>query len=207
MGLLHNVLFCKIMYIIDLSLKHPMSSKMNIFFLSFNPQQCAAMYCDQHVNKILLEIVQMLYTAWHTLGNPGWNNTAPFNVKRTQRGYRKAHLNHPMTMWVRSSRENYVFTTKLGIALALEFYKRYNHVHACSKHVLWLYENVPDNFVLTESPKAYYSSHGYLETLTRVPECMPEQYHQKDIVGAYMAFYRGEKLRFARWRQYSHEGP
>ena len=36
---------------------------MNIFFLSLNPVTCAMMYCDQHVIKILLEIVQMLYTA------------------------------------------------------------------------------------------------------------------------------------------------
>ena len=37
---------------------------MNIFFLSMNPEELAYMYCDQHVIKILLEICQMMYTAW-----------------------------------------------------------------------------------------------------------------------------------------------
>ena len=172
---------------------------MNIFFLSLNPEICAKLYCDQHVNKILLEIVQMLYTAWHHLGPEGWNSIAPFNLKKTQRGYRKAHSNHPMTMWVRSSRTNYMFTTRLGMELAMEFYRRYHHVHACTKHVLWLYHNVPQKFEFVESPKAYYSSDCGLG-LSRIPECMPEQYHTKDIVDAYSAFYRGEKLRFARWK-------
>jgi hypothetical protein len=44
------------------------SNDMNIFFLSWDPDTCAQLYCDQHVNKILLEIVQMLYTAWYFLG-------------------------------------------------------------------------------------------------------------------------------------------
>lgn len=173
---------------------------MNIFFLSLDPKRCAELYCDQHVTKILLEIVQMLYTAWHHLGSECWNSTAPFNVKKTQRGYRKAHSNHPMTMWVRSSRENYLFTTRLGMELAMEFHNRYNHVHACTKHILWLYENIPKNFETIESVKAYYSCSGFPNSLTRIPECMPEQYHTDNIVDAYTSFYKGEKLRFARWK-------
>ena len=144
----------------------------------------------------------MLYTAWHHLGQEGWNSTAPFNVKRTQRGYRKAHSNHPMTMWVRSSRGNYMFTTRLGMELAMEFYRRYHHVHACTKHILWLYHNAPDKFEIVESSKAYYASITNSSQLTRIPECMPQQYHTKDIVDAYSAFYKGEKLRFARWTAY-----
>ena len=38
---------------------------MNIFFLSLDPSEIAQMSCDQHVVKIQLEIVQMLYMAWH----------------------------------------------------------------------------------------------------------------------------------------------
>ncbi len=29
---------------------------------------------------------------------------------------------------------------------------------------------------------------------------MPEQYHTDNIVDAYTSFYKGEKLRFARWK-------
>jgi hypothetical protein len=105
-------------------------------------------------------------------------------------------------MWVRSSRENYLFTVQLGMALALEFHNRYNHIHACTKHILWLHTNVPKEFTLVESSKAYYSKLGYPTHLTRIPECMPEQYHAENIVDAYTSFYRGEKLRFARWKMY-----
>ena len=47
---------------------------MNIFFLSMNPEELAYMYCDQHVIKILLEICQMMYTAWFTpIKRNTWN--------------------------------------------------------------------------------------------------------------------------------------
>ena len=87
---------------------------MNIFFLSLDPEACAKLYCDQHVIKILLEIVQMLYTAWHFSGGTDWNNKS-----RTLRGYKVAH---PMCLWVRSSKEAYNFATDLGLALAIELY-------------------------------------------------------------------------------------
>ena len=111
---------------------------MNIFFLSWDPDTCAQLYCDQHVNKILLEIVQMLYTAWHFLGEPGWNTKAP-KRKSGDRGYRSvSNPKHAMVMWVRSSRDNYLWTAKLGMALAIEFNHRFEKIHACTKHVMWL---------------------------------------------------------------------
>ena len=65
---------------------------MNIFFLSLDPNECARLYCDQHVVKILLEIVQMLYTAWHLSGFASRiAEEAPFNKSGTQRGYRPSH--------------------------------------------------------------------------------------------------------------------
>ena len=86
------------------------------------------------------------------------------------------------------------------MALAIEFHNRYHHIHACTKHILWLYENIPVKFELVESPKAYYSSLGYPTNLTKIPECMPEKYHTENIVDAYTSFYKGEKLSFARWK-------
>ena len=117
---------------------------MNIFFLSLNPVECAQLYCDQHVIKILLEITQMLYTAWHMSEKPDdWK--PPLTLSGT-RGYKKAHPNHPMCMWVRSSRKSYMFTVKLGMALALEYNNRFLKCHACTKHIVWLQEHVPPTF-------------------------------------------------------------
>jgi hypothetical protein len=163
---------------------------MNIFFLSLSAQECAKLYCDQHVIKILLEITQMLYTAWHKTGSQEWNITAPVKADGVTRGYKAAHPNHPMTMWVRSSRQNYLFTVNLGMCLALEYNKRFNKCHACTKHILWLSQNVPHTFTHEKSSKAFYSVQG-------IPECMPEEFHNKDIVQAYKAYYTTKS--FGRW--------
>ena len=161
---------------------------MNIFFLSLDPQECARMYCDQHVIKILLEITQMLYTAWHVLGVPDdWN---PPRSKSGKRGYVRAHANHPMCIWVRHSRASYMFTVRLGMALAVEYNLRFKKCHACTKHIMWLARHVPGSFKFVRSSTAYYGKHG-------IPQCMPAVHHQHDPVLAYTSYYKTKT--FARW--------
>ena len=163
---------------------------MNIFFLSLDPEECATLYCDQHVIKILLEIVQMLYTAWHFSGEPGWDSRAPYNKTKTKRGYRPAHPNHPMCLWVRSSEKAYNLATDVGLALAIEYTKRFGKVNGCSKHIVWLKMNQPPSFGSIQSGKAYYSVQG-------IPECMPEDHWDPDIVTAYKSYYKTKT--FARF--------
>ena len=146
------------------------------------------MYCDQHVIKILLEIVQMLYTAWHVSGIPeDWN---PPLSKKGSKGYKVAHPNHPMTMWVRSSFSTYTFATKLGMALAKEYNYRFKKCHACTKHILWLSKNAPSSFSGTRSPTAYYGRLG-------IPQCMPKEHHNIDPVFAYHSYYKTKT--FGKW--------
>lgn len=160
--------------------------KMNIFFLSLSTSECAKLYCDQHVIKILLEITQMLYTAWHASGEP----FHPPLSKSGHRGYRPAHKNHPMCMWVRYSRSTYIFTARLGMSLALEYNRRFKKCHACTKHILWLNTHIPEAFQRLKSPTAYYGKHG-------IPQCMPPEHHQPDPVLAYRSYYKTKT--FARW--------
>jgi hypothetical protein len=162
---------------------------MNIFFLSLDPETCAQLYCDQHVIKILLEIVQMLYTAWHFSGVDEWNKKAPF-TKAGARGYKAAHPNHPMCLWVRSSEEAYTFAVTLGMALAIEYNKRFHKIHACSAHIMWLKLHQPPHLQSKKSEKAYYSIQG-------IPECMPEEHWDPDIVKAYQSYYKTKT--FARF--------
>jgi len=146
------------------------------------------MYCDQHVIKILLEITQMLYTAWHLSGLPDdWN---PPLSKSGQKGYKIAHPNHPMTIWVRSSKKNYIFTAELALALAIEYNYRFNKIQACSKHVLWLRHHIPNTFNFKKSLTAYYGSDD-------IPQCMPQEHHQVDTVLAYQSYYKTKQ--FVRW--------
>jgi len=172
---------------------------MNIFFLSFNVDECAQLYCDQHVNKILLEIVQMLYTTWHKIGHEGALNAAPRKKNSTQRGYKSVSPNHPIVMWVRSHRNNYKFTARLGMALAIEFHHRFGKVHACTKHVMWLYNHIPTKFCEVRSEKAFYSTQEVPKYLTSIPECMPIEYQHLNILRANYTYYYMDKFTFARW--------
>lgn len=163
---------------------------MNIFFLSLVPSEIAKMSCDQHVVKIQLEICQMLYTAherWYV------EKYAPYTKDGKARGYKPAHAKHPMTMWVGSSLENYLYACKIGIALTMEYSRRYKKIHTCARHLLWLYDNRPSNFEVKKSETAYYSSEG-------IPECMPEIFHRPSIVEAYQLYYMVDKMSFARYK-------
>ena len=167
---------------------------MNIFFLSLDPSEIARMSCDQHVVKIQLEIVQMLYMAWHFAQQEDYiSEHAPFTKDGTRRGYRPAHPKHPMTMWVASSLENYMYACKIGIELTREYTRRYGKIHTCAEHLTWLLENHPSHFEERHSDTAYYSAEG-------IPECMPEQYRRPSIVEAYQLYYMVEKMSFARYK-------
>ena len=170
------------------------TTRMNIFFLSLIPVEIAEMSCDQHVVKIQLEICQMLYTAWFFSNEEDFVcEHAPLTKDGKRRGYKPAHSKHPMTMWVGSSLKNYLYACKIGIALTLEYTRRYGKVHTCARHLMWLYENHPSHFEERRSETAYYSQEG-------IPECMPEEYRCPSIVDAYQMYYMMEKMVFARYR-------
>ena len=173
---------------------------MNIFFLSMDPEKLAYMYCDQHVIKILLEICQMMYTSWFYSNEIEYvEKNAPYTLNNKRRGYRPCHKNHPMTLWISSSYENYKFAGEIGISLALEYKKRFGKIHACSKHILWLYKNKPSKFELRESKTAYYPITDFKSGLTRIPACMPDKYKVSSIIESYKLYYAGEKSVFARY--------
>lgn len=167
---------------------------MNIFFLSLLPSEIAHMSCDQHVVKIQLEICQMLYTAWYFSNEEDFvNKHAPFTKDGTRRGYRPAHKKHPMTMWVGSSLNKYLYACEIGLALTREYTRRYGKTHICAQHLEWLKMHHPSTFEERKSPTAYYSVQG-------IPECMPEEYRRPDVVEAYKMYYMMEKMKFARYK-------
>ena len=150
---------------------------MNIFYLDRNPVIAAQMMCDKHVVKMILESAQMLSTAHRVLDGD----------YRADRGgfYKMAHKNHPSTIWVRASSENYRWLWKHFDALLKEYTHRYGKHHATERlrNILYM---PPLNIV-----------HGV--PLTDPPQCMPELCKGEDTVLAYQNYYIIEKSGFARW--------
>ena len=127
---------------------------VNIFFLDTNPKKCAKYYCNKHVNKILIEILQILSQAHHYLGNKNPPYKKCLMIKDTLAPYK----------WATLSTGNYNYCADLAYYLLLEYKFRYNNrEHKCENAVLWLRNNIPTDikigrrtkFLLTENVKIY----------------------------------------------------
>jgi len=145
---------------------------MNIFYLDPDPFKAASYFYDKHKVKMVLESAQMLCTAHHHFGN---GDNVP---------YRKAHYNHPSTIWVRKSVDHYSWLLDHFIAISQEYTKRYSKRHLafekCIDSLLKLPPGIPDN--------------GFKEP----PQCMPDEYKvEGDCVKAYWNYYIAEKWKVA----------
>ena len=141
---------------------------MNLFFLNIDPKQCAQEHCDKHVVKMVLEIVQMLYTAHHLNGN---GNGLP------EFAYKLSHAKHPISIWIRECFENWNYAINVAKYLSEEYTYRYNKIHSCQKHIEWLLLNTPKfkkgNYKVdqTFSYNKEFESMG----MTPVPLAMPDE--------------------------------
>ena len=156
---------------------------MNIFKLHENPQICAAMHCDKHVVKMILETAQMLSTA-HRM-------SAVDNEYADEHSlYKAAYKNHPSTVWVRNNLKNYMWTCSLFLHLCKEYTKRYDRHHS-SEELYEPFQNTPQEILFNDGGRRL-----------AFPQCMPDQYKVKyNPVKAYPNYYAGEKARFAKWEK------
>ena len=163
---------------------------MNIFFLDIDPEKCAKYHCDKHVVKMLLELVQLLYTAHHVL-----NSILPPDA------YRLVSKSHPMAIWVRLNIHNYNYTVKLGKFLAKEYTHRYNKIHSCEKHINWLSENIPIFKNIEYKSTTILSSNTFFQSIgiSQIPLAMPTDCMLKDTIHSYRKYYLIYKKRFTKW--------
>ena len=152
---------------------------MNIFFLSLDPEEAAVFHCDKHVVKMILETAQLLYSAHWSLNSENLLENA----------YKKTHVNHPCSIWVRASLSNYKWLCSLGLNLCREYTYRYEKVHKTEAHLTWLNNHVPTELV----------DKGFTEP----PQAMPEEYKCSNFVSGYRLYYRKEKMRFAKYKKRS----
>lgn len=157
---------------------------MNLFILSLNQQQISEWMFDSHIVKIILEAVQMLCTAKRVVDPDDPSNDAIYKI---------AHLNHPVSKWVRASRENYIWTLCLVYRMHEEWRYRFGHpntkYHKSYLMALHLIKHIPDR------EKFEY------EGLGPFAQAMPNEYkREEDAVEAYKQYYMSEsKRRLAKW--------
>jgi hypothetical protein len=154
---------------------------MNLFILSLLQWEIAQSMMDKHVSKILLEAVQMLCTAKRVID--------PEDVEGL---YKMAHKNHPVTVWCRKSRANFIWTLDLVDELHKEWRFRYGHpetkFHKSYLVAMILRENMPSKFEEEE--------------LTPFALAMPEEYKTDDPVESYRNYYMSEeKRKIATWNK------
>lgn len=151
---------------------------MNIFYLSDNPYEAAQMQCDKHVVKMILESAQMLSTTHRECDGIDTLQGEPL--------YKKTHVNHPCTAWVRESKDHYIWLYQHFRGLLAEYTRRYGKQHKCERFI-FAFKNIPKNI-------------GRRRGFSHPPACMPEQYITDNVVESYRNYYLGEKMGFAQWK-------
>ena len=168
------------------------SHPMNIFFLHLRPRRNARFYVDRHVVKIIVEITQLLWSAWRGV------DVVDCPVKR----YRVTHVNHPLAIWVRKCEANYLYAAVVGLALTKEYSFRYAKRHACRDILKWLVRHLPP-FVCANEPYRDTTVLALTDNpphCTPVPLCMPVEFHASSLIEAYRRYYMGAKDHLATWR-------
>ena len=146
---------------------------MNIFYLNRDPVKAAQVQYNKHVVKMILESAQMLCTAHH-------HYTELLSQDDSYIPYKKAHYNHPSTIWCRENSEQYLWLYDHMIALGNEYTKRYKKTHLTIKKCAQILQHPPAGIPMA--------------TFEEPPQCMPEQYKVPGCsVTAYWNYYEREK--------------
>lgn len=141
---------------------------MNFFYLDRDPVKCAQYMVDRHVVKMITEHCQMMSTV-----------QTKFGIESL---FKPTHVNHPCTVWVGTSIDNYNLLIEFSKEIAKEYTYRYGRIHASESVLYYCEAKKPDlpNIGLTEIPLA-----------------MQDEYKLSDPVESYRAFYRGKKRHIA----------
>lgn len=186
---------------------------MNLFYLDENHDLNAQYHVDSHVIKMILEAAEMLCMAHivteavgfkpHVLEKDDYRKCLEF--KKTFKDLapsdrpipyvgRDSHLNHPSTIWVRSSLENYYWTWCYMHSLEIE--RRYRNpkgkpVHEAYRLVCEKLDdpNIPD---LGLTPFAL--------AMGKLRDAYPEFVSEDDPIESYRYFYMADKSTFAKWK-------
>lgn len=150
---------------------------MNIFYLHEDATAIPSVMYNKHVVKMILETAQLLCTAHQTYAEElGYDNTyIP---------YKKAYYNHPSAVWARENSANYDWLYLHFISLCDEYTTRYGKVHASYNKCAEALYNAPVGI-----PQS--------DTMSKMPQCMPDEYKAECSIQAYRNYYIQGKIHIA----------
>jgi hypothetical protein len=172
---------------------------MNIFYLDHDVTKCAEMHNDKHVVKMILEYAQLLSTAHRVLDGVELSGLSASGRKkkfwtladsRDYTLYKATHIHHPSAVWVRQSKENYLWLANMLLALCEEYTYRYGKVHKTERDGLVnvLLKNIPNNIADSN--------------FTQPTPAMPDEVKiSGDSIKSYRNYYINNKTHLANWKK------
>lgn len=180
---------------------------MNIFILDHDLDKSAEYHVDKHVVKMPLEAAQLLTTALYIDSLFGYISRALVKEERDELNEFKKSLagmsptdrpfgpylptafNHPCSIWVRTSFDNYAYTFNYAHAVGQEYTYRYGKQHASTVAI----QALPAPNQLKNDGLTSYA----LALSSNFP---PELKDVTDPVKTYRYFYMLDKAPFATWK-------
>lgn len=178
---------------------------MNLFLLDLVLEKNASAMCNKHVVKMILETAQVLWCAWH-LHQPE-EILRLIEQKFEVKPYKKTHMHHPVSIWIRENAKHYEYAVRYGLLLCLEYTRRYNKVHKTQAHLELLFhlgfpaqvQDVPKPKNAKPITKAYVDIPGDFDYF---PMCFDEEYVVRDAggnvlgVSSYRKYYVSKQDKF-----------
>ena len=105
-----------------------------------------------------------------------------------------------MTKWVGFNRDCFRWALENAVFISQEYCKRFKKLHKSSRII----NNIYDNNYIDDIPVCHFNSMKYNKFnmyITEPPQCMPDEYKDRDYVVAYRKYYMGAKAHFAKWER------
>jgi len=173
---------------------------MNIFILNENPELAARDYCNKHLPKMCVEMLQMLGSA--AIRHGARPDMMPLTKKGTP--LKGGYHNHPCTRWVGDAKANYIWTVRHALEICRCYTDQYGKIHFCEKGIRHLEKMtilIPEgdltHFALA-MPDEYRPNHIPLSTGKAGQQQKGDSHASGDVaVQAYRRYYHSKE--FARW--------
>jgi hypothetical protein len=185
---------------------------MNLFYLDEDHDLNAQFHVDKHVSKMVLEVAEMICMAHWVSESVGYvpralskeeyaevlEYRAPYKADAPEDRPipyigQNSHLNHPSTIWVRSSSENYDWA--INYMAALETERRIRNPRGVAVH---------KSYALTIGlGPVNIKNVGFTKfalAMKAMQAKYPQYYNEDDPISSYRYFYMLDKATFATWK-------